>query len=211
MRNQQFGVLASEGVASVAHRWHKTRAGVLLEMRDTLLATGSMVKDSTLAGWCKGFVPKEPELVAWFTRYCVHQGRVDRQWAESLLRHARYPEREQLLGELFPAAIPVASADLVRGAESANGKRTDNPTAPQFSVLTTSLVNREPPHHAAPLPGADHFPALWQIPYPRNPHFTGRDELLDQLDQHFSSEQPGGPMPPHPVALTQPQAIKGLV
>jgi tetratricopeptide (TPR) repeat protein/transposase-like protein len=170
-----------------------------------------MVKDSTLAGWCKGFVPKEPELVVWFTRFCVRQGRVDRQWAEALLRQARYPEREQLLGELFPAASLAAPSDLVRGEESANGKQTDNPTTPQFSVLTTSQMNHEPPQHSAPtLPAAEQFPPLWQVPYPRNPHFTGRDELLDQLDQHFFPEQPGGPLPPHPVALTQPQAIKGL-
>ncbi|HEU5379786.1 MAG TPA: helix-turn-helix transcriptional regulator [Ktedonobacteraceae bacterium] len=28
--------------------------------------------------------------------------------------------------------------------------------------------------------------ALWTIPYPRNPHFTGRDDLLVQLDRRLS-------------------------
>ncbi len=28
--------------------------------------------------------------------------------------------------------------------------------------------------------------ALWTVPYARNPHFTGRDDLLDQLMQQFS-------------------------
>ncbi len=182
MRNQQFGALASEGVASVAHRSHKTRAGVLLEMRDTLLATGSMVKDSTLAGWCKGFVPKEPELVAWFTRYCVRQGRVDRQWAEALLRYARYPEREHLLGELFPPASLAAPADLARGKEAANGKRADAPTTQQFSVLTASLVKQELMHHSAPPsspPRVTRAPSSW-LPLPPTP-LIGRDQERQAL------------------------------
>ena len=52
--------------------------------------------------------------------------------------------------------------------------------------------------------------ALWTVPYTRNPHFTGRDELLEQLMQLFS------PLPSEPAksipqaALTQAHAIKGL-
>ena len=34
-------------------------------------------------------------------------------------------------------------------------------------------------------------PAVWNVPYARNPHFTGRDELLDRLDQHLTSERYG--------------------
>lgn len=143
MRNQQFGVLVTEGVASVAHRWHKTRAGVLLEMRDDLFAIGKSVKDSTLAGWCKGFVPKDPELVAWFTRYCVRQGRVDLQWAESLLYQSRYPEREQLLEALFLAAPSAVPADFITSDEAALVQQVDDPTIPQLSILTTGLIGRE--------------------------------------------------------------------
>jgi tetratricopeptide (TPR) repeat protein/nucleoside phosphorylase len=53
-------------------------------------------------------------------------------------------------------------------------------------------------------------PPVWNVPYLRNPHFTGRDELLEQLDQQLSP----GAQEHRPVtrraALTQPKAIKGL-
>lgn len=52
--------------------------------------------------------------------------------------------------------------------------------------------------------------ALWHVPYPRNPHFTGRNELLEQLDRHFSSRHQNIQGNTSLVALTQPQAIKGL-
>ncbi|GCE15003.1 tetratricopeptide repeat protein [Tengunoibacter tsumagoiensis] len=52
--------------------------------------------------------------------------------------------------------------------------------------------------------------ALWTIPYARNPHFTGRDDLLQQLEHLFFSEQSGKPMGIRQAALTQTQAIKGL-
>ena len=57
-------------------------------------------------------------------------------------------------------------------------------------------------------PGQD--VALWHVPFPRNPHFTGRDELLAQLARHLA---PGGQdqqTGTRQAALTQPQAIKGL-
>src|SRR6202140_2882995 len=52
--------------------------------------------------------------------------------------------------------------------------------------------------------------SLWTVPYARNPHFTGRDDLLQQLGQLFAAEQPGQPMSIHQATLTQTQAITGL-
>jgi tetratricopeptide (TPR) repeat protein len=52
-----------------------------------------------------------------------------------------------------------------------------------------------------PAPSSD-MPAFWNIPYPPNPFFLGRDELMLQLHDQLQS----GP----PAALTQPQAISGL-
>ena len=52
--------------------------------------------------------------------------------------------------------------------------------------------------------------ALWTVPYARNPHFTGRDDLLQQLGHLFAAEKPGQPMGVHQAALTQTQAITGL-
>ncbi len=50
---------------------------------------------------------------------------------------------------------------------------------------------------------------VWNVPYRRNLHFTGRDELLDRLDQQFFPEA-GDHLTPRRAALTQPKAIKGL-
>jgi hypothetical protein len=54
------------------------------------------------------------------------------------------------------------------------------------------------------------FPGIWNVPYLRNPHFTGRDELLDRLAQQLSPETQDHLTTARRAALTQPQAIKGL-
>jgi tetratricopeptide (TPR) repeat protein len=46
------------------------------------------------------------------------------------------------------------------------------------------------------------FPAIWNIPYPRNPFFLGRDVELAQIRDHLQAGQA--------TALSQPQAISGL-
>ena len=51
---------------------------------------------------------------------------------------------------------------------------------------------------------------LWTVPYLRNPHFTGRDDLLEQLEQQFSSENQKASTTTRQVVLSQPQAVKGL-
>jgi transcriptional regulator with XRE-family HTH domain len=52
--------------------------------------------------------------------------------------------------------------------------------------------------------------ALWTVSYARNPHFTGRDDLLAQLTQQFSAQDSGQPTGIRLAALTQSYAIKGL-
>src|SRR5450755_1268315 len=46
------------------------------------------------------------------------------------------------------------------------------------------------------------LPPIWNIPYPQNPLFTGREQLLTQLVSTLHASQP--------TALSQPQAISGL-
>ena len=46
------------------------------------------------------------------------------------------------------------------------------------------------------------LPRVWNIPYPRNPVFTGREELLSRLAKSLRMGQT--------MTLTQPQAISGL-
>jgi len=52
--------------------------------------------------------------------------------------------------------------------------------------------------------------AIWNVPYPRNPYFTGRDDLLDQLAQELSPEIQDDRTTIRRAALTQPRAIQGL-
>ncbi len=53
-------------------------------------------------------------------------------------------------------------------------------------------------------------PPVWNVPHSRNPHFTGRDKLLDQLAQQLLPKTQNHTMTTRRAALTQPQAIKGL-
>jgi transcriptional regulator with XRE-family HTH domain len=43
---------------------------------------------------------------------------------------------------------------------------------------------------------------LWTVPYARNPHFTGRDDLLDLLVQRLSPIEAGQPTTIRRAALT---------
>ena len=49
---------------------------------------------------------------------------------------------------------------------------------------------------------ANALPPIWNIPYQRNPFFTGREEVLDRLHDELRAE--------HAAALAQPQGVSGL-
>jgi transcriptional regulator with XRE-family HTH domain/tetratricopeptide (TPR) repeat protein len=51
---------------------------------------------------------------------------------------------------------------------------------------------------------------LWTMPYARNPHFTGRDDLLTHLTRQFASHEGERTSFIRRAALTQSQAIHGL-
>ncbi len=44
--------------------------------------------------------------------------------------------------------------------------------------------------------------SIWHVPYPRNPYFTGREDILRLLHERLHQE--------HQIALTQPQIMSGL-
>src|SRR5450755_635431 len=62
------------------------------------------------------------------------------------------------------------------------------------------MIEALPPLAVSTSPAA--LPPIWNVPYPHNPLFTGREELLTQLASTLHAGQP--------TALSQPQAISGL-
>ena len=65
-----------------------------------------------------------------------------------------------------------------------------------------SIFNLRPEELFAELDGPEVSPRLWNVPYSRNPFFTGREEILHSLHELLNQE--------HAMALTQSLAISGL-
>lgn len=99
--------------------------------------------------------------------------------------------------------LGLSSADAPLA--DAAGPEALTPTASAQQALKVQAANRRAEEASAPV---EH--ALWTIPYPRNPYFTGRDLLLEQLARQLSIRPSGDAPVPCRAALTQTQAIKGL-
>lgn len=96
--NKRFGELLNEGFSSVAKRQGKKLDDVKREVAESL-----NYSSSNIHRWLyHGKMPKDATQVAFLVRYCADQGRIGRDWANSLLAQAHYPHREALLDELFP-------------------------------------------------------------------------------------------------------------
>ena len=80
-------------------------------------------------------------------------------------------------------------------------RRQDEDTALTDVVAGIRRVLEDLPLLAASAPRAA-LPAIWNIPYPRNPFFLGRESELTQVRQRLQAGQT--------TALSQPQAISGL-
>jgi tetratricopeptide (TPR) repeat protein/nucleoside phosphorylase len=100
-------------------------------------------------------------------------------------------------------------SDLIDGKAAADAggsqiRAAQHAAAFAFQVLATFAI---PPSGGALPPLFQR--AVWNVPYGRNPYFTGRDDLLDRLAQQLSPEQDDRTTTRR-AALTQPQAIQGL-
>jgi tetratricopeptide (TPR) repeat protein/nucleoside phosphorylase len=101
-------------------------------------------------------------------------------------------------------------SDLIDGKAAADAggsqiRAAHHASAFAFQVLATFTI----PPSGGTLSPLTHR-TVWNVPYRRNPHFTGRDELLEQLDQQLSPEAQKHRTATRRAALTQPKAIKGL-
>jgi tetratricopeptide (TPR) repeat protein len=104
--------------------------------------------------------------------------------AEGLLRQVVYID---LVGRDEQEARTV----LLAGVRHERAKPL---TSPAFPAVAQTQAERPA------FPGA--LPSLWNVPYRRNPYFTGREDLLTRLHELLHSGKA--------TALTQPQAISGL-
>jgi tetratricopeptide (TPR) repeat protein len=87
----------------------------------------------------------------------------------------------------------TARTTLLHGIKHERRKPGTPPVFP-----STQHVSQSPERPA--FPGA--LPAVWNIPYPRNPYFTGREELLRRLAASLRAGET--------VGISQPQAVHGL-
>jgi tetratricopeptide (TPR) repeat protein/nucleoside phosphorylase len=80
-----------------------------------------------------------------------------------------------------------------------------------LSFIRAYLTAERLPRRDRPAPRGQAGPeGIWNVPYARNPHFTGRDGLFDQLEQHLAAPENPAAVVTRRVALTQPHALTGL-
>jgi len=106
-------------------------------------------------------------------------------------------EVEGLLGpivyiDLVDLEEATARETLLAGVRNERGKPEMAPGFPGRAQRTVPEPQR--------FPGA--LPPLWNVPYPRNPYFTGREDILQQLSDALRTDKT--------AVITQPQAISGL-
>ena len=81
------------------------------------------------------------------------------------------------------ADVAIAKAILIDKVKLRRAKPTVEPGFPGSSSHRPSLTAKDEPR----FPGV--LPPIWNIQYRRNPHFTGRDDVMDSIDNDLSSRQ----------------------
>ncbi len=95
-KNDRFGRLLNEGITSVSKRQSLKKQHVEEEIGER---TGYSMHN--VQHWQRGNVPEDAETLREIVRYCVGNGRVDKQWAQSLLTAAQFDNATVLLNDLF--------------------------------------------------------------------------------------------------------------
>jgi tetratricopeptide (TPR) repeat protein len=105
---------------------------------------------------------------------------------------------EGLLGQIVYIDLVDQDEATARATllQAVKHERRKPSTPPVFPTTQHASQSVERP----PFPGA--LPAVWNIPYPRNPYFTGREELLRRLAASLRAGET--------VGISQPQAVSGL-
>src|SRR2546421_6057477 len=117
------------------------------------------------------------------------------EWATAFRRD---PKGE--LGLLVPVRVSPCDVEGLLGPIVYINLVGQNEQAAQATLLAAVKRERHKPSSAPDFPSAAHalterpsfpgaLPPIWNIPYPPNPYFTGREELLSQLASLLRSGQ----------------------
>ncbi len=91
-------------------------------------------------------------------------------------------------------------SDCIDGKTEADAAGSQEPAARHASAFAFEILARFTPSSAElllPEPRTEEHGVIWSVPYPRNPNFTGRQSLLQEIREHFLSN----PSRPSPLAL----------
>jgi tetratricopeptide (TPR) repeat protein len=128
------------------------------------------------------------------------------EWAAAFRSDLKGTHRRLLPVRIQPVDVdgllgPVVFIDLVQ-LEEAEARERLLAGIQQGRVKPTMVAF--PGHYESLQPFAfpGSLPPIWNIPFARNPFFTGRNDLLEHLHTHLHTTQA--------AALSQPQAICGL-
>jgi tetratricopeptide (TPR) repeat protein len=130
------------------------------------------------------------------------------EWAAAF-RHD--PKAE--LGLLVPVRVRICDVEGLLGQVVFIDLVNQDEQKAQSTLLASLQPGRQKLASAPPFPSVAHtlldvpsfpgaLPRIWNIPYPRNAYFTGREDLLTRLAAALQTGQT--------TALSQPQAISGL-
>lgn len=136
---------------------------------------------------------------------CLRQARVARNWrqrdlAEQLGTTVASVKRWERGSHQPSAYYRVKLCALF-------GKSAEELGFVKANLLPQPAVEREFPTREKTSFSSKDVLAVWTVPYSRNPHFIGRNDLLDQLTERLSSGEGCDHQSIGRALLTQPQAL----
>ncbi|MEM7133154.1 MAG: NB-ARC domain-containing protein [Chloroflexota bacterium] len=144
----RFAQLLQEGINAIERRTAKPK-GVI---RDELGYAIGRKGGSAIEYWAygDGRIPRQQSEVEALARILVDVGKLDQKWLDSFLKSAGYPDRAELVAELFPDALlqPSYNLPLALTTFVPSTSRSDPLTEIRYDLLDApevgSFFGREP-------------------------------------------------------------------
>ena len=180
--------------SSQYHQLDYEFANTFVTLRTTIgltqqgLAQHLGISSKAVANWEQGLTRPKAEHLKAFLKLCVGHAAFAAGREEEQIRAFWKAARQRVLldEQWLQELLAQPSPSLAKGAG------VPSPGSEQGSLASSEALT------------------LWTVPYARNPHFTGGEELLSHLEQQFARRAADQPTTLHQAALTQSQAIKGL-